>query len=180
MGHVGASWGNVAMMAAKLYQFTGRTADAHAVLGAALEDFAPTPEPFGWFLACLAAGRLSGCSTNGHYWRSSSGAPITAFLRRPACPATAGKRKTRLRHAFLNAPVDRREGRGSADEPLALIGASRERKGVFLSRRSLNCRCRHRDRSPIRRGRFRAPQDSRARPSARRRQGRCNGCRRCA
>lgn len=29
---------------AKLYQFAGRTADAHAVLGAALKDFAPTPE----------------------------------------------------------------------------------------------------------------------------------------
>jgi hypothetical protein len=33
-----------ALALAKLYQFTGRTADAHAVLGAALEDFAPTPE----------------------------------------------------------------------------------------------------------------------------------------
>ena len=67
----------------------------------------------------------------------------------------------------------------SADEPVALIGARQGKgKGFFLSRRSLNRRCRHRDRSPIRRGRFRAPQDSRARPSARRRLGRCNGCRR--
>ena len=33
-----------ALALAKLYQFTGRPADAHAVLAPALEGFAPTPE----------------------------------------------------------------------------------------------------------------------------------------
>ena len=33
-----------ALSLAKLYQSTGRPADAHAVLAPALEDFAPTPE----------------------------------------------------------------------------------------------------------------------------------------
>jgi hypothetical protein len=40
-------------------------------------------------------------------------------------------RAFRPKHAFIGAPADRREGRGSVDEPLALIGASRERKERF-------------------------------------------------
>ena len=46
-----------ALSLAKLYQSTGRSADAHAVLGPALEGFSPTPEfpEIGEALALLAA-----------------------------------------------------------------------------------------------------------------------------
>ena len=69
--------------------------------------------------------------------------------------------------------------RGTATETRYLTGFSSQLKGAFLSRMPPNRRCRHKDRSSIRRGRFRAPRGSRARPSTRRRPDQCNGCRRC-
>lgn len=64
---------------------------------------------------------------NGRFRRSSSAGPTTDYLRKPASPAGAGKRKIRPKHGFVGAGAN-----VGKDGLLSVEAASRD--GVLLSR----------------------------------------------